>query len=126
MSSFDASSTSLSSSVSANTIAYSVNNIFPTFGFKLFVDGANHKLWRYIFLDICHSAKIFNQIAGKFLPTDDDDEDWYSIDPKIKTWIYNTVEPNLLQIITGENLTTKDVCDNIEQFFVTNKVSRSL
>nr|GEU35882.1 hypothetical protein [Tanacetum cinerariifolium] len=88
------------------------------------MDGVKYKLWRTIFIDLCTCAKVSDDITND--PPTVRDEDWISIDAKIETWYYNTVEANLLQIMIKEQCTAKDLWDNIEEFFTNNKMSRAL
>ncbi|KAJ9535873.1 hypothetical protein OSB04_un000972 [Centaurea solstitialis] len=54
-------------------------------------------------------AKVHGHITGKSKPTGDDDEDWEAIDSRIKSWFYSTCDANLLQIISSDNCTAKDL-----------------
>ena len=65
-------------------------------------------------------------ITGKSQPKSDDDEDWEAIDSRIKSWFYSTCEPNLLNIITKDNCTAKDLWEALDSYFLNNKLSRSL
>ncbi|GJU19839.1 ribonuclease H-like domain-containing protein [Tanacetum coccineum] len=109
---------------SASSLTFALTNVYHNFCFKLSMDGAKYKLWCTIFLDICMCAKVSDHITKK--PPDVIDEDWTSIDAKIKTWFYNTVEANLLQIVIQEKCTAKDLWDKIEEFYTNNKMSRAL
>nr|GEY96078.1 hypothetical protein [Tanacetum cinerariifolium] len=97
-------------------------NLEKLLNFKLSMDGAKYKLWRTIFLDLCICAKVSDHITCD-PPID---EDWISVDAKIKTWYYNSVEANLLQNVIKEKCTAKNLWDNIEEFFTNNKMSRAL
>lgn len=59
-------------------------------------------------------------------PSGDDDEDWEAIDSRIKSWFYSTCDANLLQIISRDDCTAKDLWDELEKFFLNNKMSRRL
>lgn len=39
----------------------------------------------------------------------DDDEDQESVESCVKSWFYLTCDPNLLQIISSDNCTAKDL-----------------
>ncbi|KAJ9566586.1 LOW QUALITY PROTEIN: hypothetical protein OSB04_002552 [Centaurea solstitialis] len=65
-------------------------------------------------------------ITGKSKPAGDDDEDWEAIDSRIKSWFYSTCDANLLQIISSDNCTAKDLWDKLDVFFLNNKMSRML
>ncbi|XP_023752423.1 uncharacterized protein LOC111900777 [Lactuca sativa] len=78
------------------------------------------------FLDICKGAKVSGHITGKSKPSSDDDEDWEAIDSRVKSWFYSTCEPNLLQIVSSDNCTAKDLWDKLDEFFLNNKMSRML
>nr|KAJ0197815.1 hypothetical protein LSAT_V11C700371400 [Lactuca sativa] len=103
---------------------YVVTNVYDHFSFKLTSDGSNYKLWRRIFLDLCRSAKVQGHVNGKSLPTRDDDEDWYFIDSRVRSWFYSTCDSNLLKIISSDDCTTKDLWDKLhiqDQFRNTKK-----
>lgn len=68
-----------------------------------------YKLWCMIFQDICKSAKVIGHINGKSKPISEDDEDWKSIDSYVNSWFYSPYDPYLLQIISNDNCTTKDI-----------------
>ena len=49
-----------------------------------------------------------------------------TIDSRIKSWFYSTCDANLLQIISSDNCTAKDLWDKLDEFFLNNKMSRML
>lgn len=107
-------------------LVFATTNVFHQFSFKLSTDGARYKLWRQIFIDVCKAAKVYGFITGTSKPSGDTDEDWDAIDSRIKSWFYSTCEPNLLQIISADSCTAKDLWDKLEEFFLNNKMSRML
>ncbi|XP_023771233.1 uncharacterized protein LOC111919912 [Lactuca sativa] len=110
----------------AQTLVHKVTNIYNQFNFKLTVDGSKYKLWRRIFTDICKGAKVMGHITGNSKPTSNEDEEWEFVDSHVKSWFYSTVDANLLQIISRDNCTTKDLWDELDKFFINNKMSRML
>ncbi|XP_076936081.1 uncharacterized protein LOC143603039 [Bidens hawaiensis] len=90
------------------------------------MDGNRYKLWRRIFKDLCISAKVQGHLDGPSVPINDKDVDWFSMDAKIKSWFYNTCEPDLLQIIIAYNCTAKVLWDTIAEFFLNHRMSRML
>ncbi|KAJ9546650.1 hypothetical protein OSB04_019193 [Centaurea solstitialis] len=120
-----ASSTTLTAPT-ASQLVFALTNVYSQFSFKLSTDGSKYKLWRRIFLDMCKGAKVYGHITGKSKPTGDDDEDWEAIDSRIKSWFYSTCDANLLQIISSDSCTAKDLWDKLEEFFLNNKMSRML
>lgn len=110
----------------AQTLVYTVTNIYNQFNFKLIVDGSKYKLWRQIFTDICKAAKVMGHITGNAKPTSNEDEEWESVNSRVKSWFYSTIDANLLQIISRDNCTTKDIWDELDKFFLNNKMSRML
>ncbi|CAI9261544.1 unnamed protein product [Lactuca saligna] len=68
----------------------------------------------------------YGHINGKSLPTSEDDEEWYSVDARIKSWFYSTCDPSLLQIISSDDCTAKDLWDKLDEFLRNNKMSRML
>ncbi|KAJ9556497.1 hypothetical protein OSB04_011111 [Centaurea solstitialis] len=109
----------------ASQLVFALTNVYSQFNFKLCPDGSKYKLWRHIFLDICKGAKIHGHITGKSKPAGDD-EDWEAIDSRIKCWFYSTCDANLLQIISSDNYTAKNLWDKLDEFFLNNKMSRML
>ncbi|KAJ9548019.1 hypothetical protein OSB04_020562 [Centaurea solstitialis] len=120
------SQTSTLASPTASQLVFALTNVYSQFSFKLSTDGSKYKLWRRIFLDMCKGAKVHGHITGKSKPVGDDDEDWEAIDSRIKSWFYSTCDANLLQIISSDNCTTKDLWDKLDEFFLNNKMSRML
>ncbi|KAJ9566760.1 hypothetical protein OSB04_002726 [Centaurea solstitialis] len=110
----------------ASQLVFALTNIYSQFSFKLSTDGSKYKLWRRIFLDMCKGAKVHGHITGKSKPAGDDDEDWEAIDSRIKSWFYTTCDANLLQIISSDNCTAKDLWDKLDEFFLNNKMSLML
>lgn len=110
----------------ASQLVFALTNVYSQFSFKLSTDGSKYKLWRRIFLDMCKGAKVHGHITGKSKPASDDDEDWEAIDSRIKSWFYSTCDANLLQIISSDNCTAKDLWDKLDEFFLNNKMSRML
>ncbi|KAJ9544883.1 hypothetical protein OSB04_024590 [Centaurea solstitialis] len=114
------------SSPTASQLVFALTNVYSQFSFKLSSDGSKYKLWRRIFLDMCKGAKVYGHITGKSKPASDNDEDWEAIDSRIKSWFYSTCDANLLQIISSDDCTAKDLWDKLDEFFLTNKMSRML
>ncbi|KAJ9538099.1 LOW QUALITY PROTEIN: hypothetical protein OSB04_030832 [Centaurea solstitialis] len=114
------------SSPTASQLVFALTNVYSQFSFKLSSDGSKYKLWRRIFLDMCKGAKVYGHITGKSKPASDNDEDWEAIDSRIKSWFYSTCDANLLQIISSDNCTAKDLWDKLDEFFLNNKMSRML
>jgi hypothetical protein len=71
-------------------------------------------------------AKVLGHINGKSQPTGDDDEDWYSIDSRVKSWFYSTCDHSVLQVITTDSCTAKVMWDNLHEYFLNNKMPRML
>ncbi|KAJ9560701.1 hypothetical protein OSB04_005861 [Centaurea solstitialis] len=120
------SQTSTLTSPTASQLVFALTNVYSQFSFKLSTDGSKYKLWRRIFLDMCKGAKVHGHITGKSKPVGDDDEDWEAIDSRIKSCFYSTCDANLLQIISSDNCTAKDLWDKLDEFFLNNKMSRML
>ncbi|KAJ9539514.1 hypothetical protein OSB04_032247 [Centaurea solstitialis] len=114
------------SSPTASQLVFALTNVYSQFSFKLSSDGSKYKLWRSIFLDMCKGAKVYGHITGKSKPASDNDEDWEAIDSRIKSWFYSTCDANLLQIISSDGCTAKDLWDKLDEFFLNNKMSRML
>ncbi|KAJ9544405.1 hypothetical protein OSB04_024112 [Centaurea solstitialis] len=114
------------SSPTASELVFALTNVYSQFSFKLSSDGSKYKLWRRIFLDMCKGAKVYGHITGKSKPAGDNDEDWEAIDSSIKSWFYSTCDANLLQIISSDDCTAKDLWDKLDEFFLNNKMSRML
>lgn len=110
----------------ASQLVFALTNVYSQFSFKLSTDGSKYKLWRRIFLDMCKGAKVHGHITGKSKPTGDNDEDWEAIDSRIKSWFYSTCDANLLQIISSDDCTAKNLWDKLDEFFLNNKMSRML
>ncbi|KAJ9555594.1 hypothetical protein OSB04_010208 [Centaurea solstitialis] len=49
-----------------------------------------------------------------------------TIDSCIKSWFYSICDAYLLQIISSDNCTAKDLWDKLDEFFLSNKMSRML
>ncbi|KAJ9557354.1 hypothetical protein OSB04_011968 [Centaurea solstitialis] len=113
-------------SPTASQLVFALANVYSQFSFKLSTDGSKYKLWRRIFLDMCKGAKVHRHITGKSKPAGDDDEDWEAIDSRIKSWFYSTCDANLLQIISSDNCTAKDLWDKLDEFFLNNKIRNSV
>lgn len=69
---------------------------------------------------MCKGAKVHGYIMGKSNPQGDDNEDWHAIDSRIKSWLYTTCDANLLQIISSDDFTSKDLWDKLHEFFLNN------
>ncbi|KAI3722068.1 hypothetical protein L2E82_33093 [Cichorium intybus] len=110
----------------AQQLVYAVTNVYNQFSFKVTSDGSKYKLWCRIFLDICKGAKVLGHITGKSQPTGKDDEDWESIDSRVKSWFYSTCDPTILQVISSDECTAKDLWDNLHEYFLNNKMPRML
>lgn len=76
----------------ASQLVFGVTNVYAHFSFKLTSEGSDFKLWRRIFLDLCKGAKVVGHITGKSTPKGENDEDWESIDSRVKSWFYSTCD----------------------------------
>lgn len=92
---------------------------------KLTIDGPSYKLWLRIFKDLLIRAIVLGYVNSTKVPQNENDEAWYSMDAKIKSWLYNTCDADLLQIITTVISTSKNLWENIGVFFL-SKMSRML
>ncbi|KAJ9547592.1 hypothetical protein OSB04_020135 [Centaurea solstitialis] len=120
------SSSNAITSPTAIQLFFALTNVYSQFSFKLSTDGSKYKIWHRIFLDMCKGAKVHGHVTDKSKPAGDDDEDWEAIDSRIKSWFYSTFDANLLQIISSDNCTAKDLWDKLDEFFLNNKMSRML
>lgn len=71
-------------------------------------------------------AKIHGYITKKSQPQGDDDEDWAAINSCIKSWFYSMWDANLLQIISSDNCTSKDLWNKLDELFLNNKMHHML
>ncbi|KAJ9543614.1 hypothetical protein OSB04_023321 [Centaurea solstitialis] len=106
-------------------LIFDLTDVYSQFSFKLSTDESKYKLWRRIFLDMCKGAKVHGHLTGKSKPSVSDD-DWETIDSRIKSLFYSTCDANLLQIIFDDNCTAKYLWDKLDEFFLNNKMSRML
>lgn len=60
-------------------------------------------------------------MTGETKPNGENDQEWLSIDSRIKSWFYSTCDEILLQIITEDKCPSKDLCDELNKFFLNNK-----
>lgn len=68
----------------------------------------------------------YGHILGTSKPTGEDDEEWYSVDARIKSWFYSMCDPDLLKIISSDDCIAKDLWDKLDEFFRNNKMSHML
>lgn len=99
------------------SLVCTLTNVYNQFSFKLTLDGSRYKLRRQIFSNMCHGTLCYGHISNKSEPTGDDDEEWYSVDARIKSWFYSTCDSSLLQIIYSDECTAKILWDKLEDFF---------
>ncbi|KAJ9545573.1 hypothetical protein OSB04_025280 [Centaurea solstitialis] len=117
--------TNTPTALTVTQLVFYLTDVYSQFSFKLSTDESKYKLWRRIFLDMCKGAKVHGHLTGKSKPAISDD-DWETIDSRIKSWFYSTCDANLLQIISDDNCTAKDLWDELDEFFLNNKMSRML
>lgn len=75
---------------------------------------------------MCRGTLSYGHIFGKSVPFGEDDDERYSIDAWIKSWLYSTCDHGLLQIISGDDCTAIDLWDKLDDFFRNNKMSHTL
>ena len=73
--------------------------------------------------DIWKGAKVLSHINSMSKPTYEEHEYWKFIDSQVQSWLYSTCDSNLLQIISNDKCTTKDLWDNLREFSSTTKCS---
>ncbi|XP_023762277.1 uncharacterized protein LOC111910675 [Lactuca sativa] len=72
---------------------------------------------------MCKGSQVSDHITGDSKPKGNDDEEWDCVDAPIKSWFFSTCDPSLLQIISSDHCTAKDLWENLEKFFLNNKMS---
>lgn len=70
---------SSSTTPSKLSLVYTLTNVYNQFSFKLTVDGSRYKLWRQIFSNMCRGTLSYGHLSEKLVPTNDDDEEWFSV-----------------------------------------------
>lgn len=63
-------------------------------------------------------------LDGTSLPTSDKDEEWYTLDSIVKSWIYVTLTQPLLTSIVKKNSTAHSIWQSLEDLFRENKDTR--
>lgn len=92
--------------------AYTVLNIKSHIPTQLNLDALNHDMWAELFSTHCTGFVVEDHIVETYEPTEDDpnnaqptDPEWVKLDSVVKSWIYGTITPSLLQNIFQRNLT---------------------
>lgn len=83
--------------------------MYNQFSFKLNDNGSQYKLWRKIFSNMCQVTLFYGYISRKSVPIGENDEEWFSVNAHIKSWLYRTFDLGLLQIISSDDFTAKDL-----------------
>ncbi|XP_057543378.1 uncharacterized protein LOC130821607 [Amaranthus tricolor] len=99
-----------------------VTNIKTSVPIQLDEDGSNFHTW----------VTLFKLVDSHILPYDSSkalvskDSEWQRLDDIVRTWIYGSISPSLLQSIVRFDDCAFDAWNRIENNFQNNKTSRIL
>ncbi|XP_057523996.1 uncharacterized protein LOC130803811 [Amaranthus tricolor] len=105
-----------------------ITNIKTSNPIQLNKDGSNFHTWVTLFKLHCRAHLVESHI----LPDDSSkvlvpkDSDWQRLDDIVRTWIYGSINPSLLQTIVHPDDCAFDAWTRLENNFQNNKTSRIL
>ncbi|XP_057535360.1 uncharacterized protein LOC130813539 [Amaranthus tricolor] len=105
-----------------------VTNIKISVSIQLDEEGTNFHTWVTLFKLHCRA----HLVDGHILPDDSSkasaskDSEWQRLDDIVRTWIYGSISPSLLQSIVGSDDCAFDGWTRLENNFQNNKTSRIL
>lgn len=104
--------------------AYSVSNIKAHVPLQLNLEQLNYDMWAEIFSNHCSGFDVEDHINAMYDPTEANpnntppiDAEWRKLDSIVKSWIYGTITPSLLQNIFQRNLTPRKAWLNLHSLF---------
>lgn len=48
---------------------------------------------------MCHGTLSYGHLSRKLVPKDEDEEEWYSVDVRTKSWFYITCDPGVYLLV---------------------------
>lgn len=113
--------------------AYSVTNIKAHVPLQLNLDQLNYEIWSEIFSNHCTGFDVADHIDDSYEPTEANpnnapptDTEWRKLDSIVKSWLYGTITPSLLQNIFQKNLTARQAWRNLHTLFRVNKTAKAI
>lgn len=111
--------------------AYSVSNIKTHVPIQLSLDQMNHVIWSELFSTHCDGYDVADHIDTTYVPTEANPNlvpptypEWKKLDSIVKSWIYGTITPSLLQNIFEKNLTARKAWVSLHNHFHINKEAK--
>lgn len=112
---------------------YNVSNIKAHEPIQLNLDHLNYKVWSKLFYTHCSGFDVEDHIDDTYEPTVDDPNnaprtncEWLKLDSIVKSWLYGTITPYLLQNIFQPNLIARQTWLNLHNLFQVNKDARAI
>lgn len=113
--------------------AYSVSNIKTHVPLQLNLDQLNHNIWAEILSNHCKGFDVVDHIDETYdttealldnhLPTE---PEWIKHESIVKSWIYGTITPSLIQNIFQRNLIALQAWLNLRDLFQVNKEANAM
>ncbi|KAL7606289.1 hypothetical protein Lser_V15G20591 [Lactuca serriola] len=114
------------SKTSTNQKPYGVVNIKTHVHIILDFNELNYDGWRRLFETHCRGYWALGFLDGTSLPKSDKDEEWYTLDFIVKSWIYVTLTQPLFTSIVKKNSTAHSIWQSLEDLFRENKDTRAI
>ncbi|XP_074315134.1 uncharacterized protein LOC141651316 [Silene latifolia] len=112
--------------------AFAVTNISNHISVKLGLENDQYPLWVALFRNHAKSNRVLHHIitpkfgAPKAPVTDDEKEQWETLDATFLQWIYSTITTDLLETVIESDSTAMDTWNRIADIFQDNKNSRAV
>ncbi|KAL7606224.1 hypothetical protein Lser_V15G20208 [Lactuca serriola] len=109
-----------------NQKPYGALNIKTYVPIILDLNELNYDAWRELFETHCRGFGVRDFLTGDSKPTSNKDEEWFTLDSVVKTWLYGTLTQSLLNMILTKNSTSHTVWLSLENLFRDNKDARAI
>ncbi|CAH1440753.1 unnamed protein product [Lactuca virosa] len=111
---------------SSNQKPYGMVNIKTHVPIILDFNELNYDAWRELFETHCRGYRVLGFLTGTSTPKSDKDEEWYTLDSIVKSWIYATLTQSLLTSIVKKNSTAHSVWQSLEDLVRENKDTHAI
>jgi hypothetical protein len=86
----------------------------------------NYSRWKVLFLNTLGMYELIDHVLADPLPADVADPHWWCMDCTVRSWLYSTVAPDLIEIATTLEPMARSLWLGLEDQFIGNCETRAM
>ena len=86
----------------------------------------NYNRWKVLFLNTLGKYELSDHVLADATPADADDPHWRRMDCTVRSWLYGTVSPELIEVATTPDPSARSLWLGLQEQFIGNKETRAM